>query len=189
MGGYYIGRYELGDAYATESPRTGTVDVSNPNNPVTCKAGVYPYNYINQMDASTLCKNMYKSSDFESDLINSYVWDTSIVFIQEFEDSNYSIQTGINNNGEIQKCGESILAYNLDEGDTAQDIRCNICDMSSNLREWSTETHFRPGGPFANRGGGSKSTISQYTCARYYEYDYKDSDYVFCARPILYLNL
>ena len=40
---------------------------------------------------------MYSSSNFESDLINSYAWDTAIVFIQEFSgDTDYSRQAGRN---------------------------------------------------------------------------------------------
>ena len=37
-GGYYIGRYEAGDANATDEARTGTQSVSNPDNPITCKS-------------------------------------------------------------------------------------------------------------------------------------------------------
>ena len=36
-GGYYLGRYEGGDAMAINSPRAGKLDVSNPNNPLACK--------------------------------------------------------------------------------------------------------------------------------------------------------
>ena len=41
-----------------------------------------------------LSRNLYSSNNnFQSDLINSYVWDTAIVFIQTFrEDSDYSKQ-------------------------------------------------------------------------------------------------
>ena len=42
-GGYYIGRYEAGDATATSSERTGS---SSDTNPLVSKSGVYPYNYI-----------------------------------------------------------------------------------------------------------------------------------------------
>ena len=123
-GGYYIGRYEAGDATATSSARTSS---TSDTNPIVSKAGVYPYNYITQPQASSLCQNMYSSSNFESDLINSYAWDTAIVFIQAFSgDTDYSRQVGRNTARAVQKCGESILDYNLDEGDVAQDIRCNI---------------------------------------------------------------
>ena len=154
-GGYYIGRYEAGDVTATDSARTGTDNVSNPNNPITCKSGVYPYNYVNQEDASSLSQGMYTSSNFESDLINSYAWDTAIVFIQTFSgDGNYSMQKGKNTEGSLQKCGESILnASYVDDGDEAQDVRCNIYDMAGNTREWTTETRSDTSYPCVDRGG------------------------------------
>ena len=182
-GGYYIGRYEAGDATATSSERTSS---TSDTNPIVSKAGVYPYNYITQPQASSLCKGMYSSSKFESDLINSYAWDTAIVFIQEFSgDTNYSRQYGRNTARAIQKCGESILDYNLDEGDVAQDIRCNIYDMAGNTTEWSTETFFRTYGPCVNCGG-------------YYDNTYRDTSSrsnnsttiiysTLSARPTLYL--
>ena len=149
--GYYIGRYEAGDATATNSARTSS---TSDTNPIVCKSGVYPYNWITQPQASSLCQNMYSSDNFQSDLINSYAWDTAIVFIQEFSgDTNYSHQRGRNTARALQKCGESILDRNLDEGDVAQDIRCNIYDMSGNTSEWSTETHSYTYEPCVDRGG------------------------------------
>ena len=72
-GGYYIGRYEAGDTKATDSKRTNRTSDSNP---IACKTGIYPYTYILQTKASSLCQGMYTSTNFESDLINSYTWDT-----------------------------------------------------------------------------------------------------------------
>ena len=129
---------------------------------------------------------MYSSSNFESDLINSYAWDTAIVFIQEFSgDTNYSQQRGRNTARAVQKCGESILDYNLDEGDVAQDIRCNIYDMAGNTYEWSTETHSITNSPCVPRGGYYYTT-SYYTSYRtYYSTSYSNAYY--SARPTLYL--
>ena len=185
-GGYYIGRYEAGDAIATNSARRGTTNVSNPNNPITCKAGVYPYTYINQSDASKLCQEMYSSSNFESDLINSYAWDTAIVFIQEFSgDTNYSQQRGRNTARAVQKCGESILDYNLDTGDEAQDIRCNIYDMAGNTREWSTETFSLTTVPCVILGG--RYNFTNYFTSNRSNTATTSSDVYISARPTLYL--
>ena len=127
---------------------------------------------------------MYSSSNFESDLINSYAWDTAIVFIQEFSgDTNYSQQRGRNTARAVQKCGESILDYNLDEGDVAQDIRCNIYDMAGNTREWSTETS-NTNSPCVYRGGYYYNT-SAYTSIRIF-ISMASNDHV-SARSILYL--
>ena len=129
---------------------------------------------------------MYSSSNFESDLINSYAWDTAIVFIQEFSgDTNYSQQRGRNTAREVQKCGESILDYNLDEGDVAQDIRCNIYDMAGNTREWSTETYSSTSSPCVLRGG-TYNTTPYCTCTR----NGNSTTFSFdnnSARPTLYL--
>ena len=186
-GGYYIGRYEAGDATATDSARTGTDNVSNPNNPITCKSGVYPYNYVNQEDASSLSQGMYTSSNFESDLINSYAWDTAIVFIQTFSgDGNYSMQKGKNTEGSLQKCGESILnASYVDDGDEAQDVRCNIYDMAGNTREWTTETYSYTSSPCVYRGGYYSNSDNCTSTRTGISTPYSDSDISF--RPTLYL--
>ena len=183
-GGYYIGRYEAGDVLATEE-RKGTDWVSNASNPITCKKGVYPYNYINQSDASQLCKNMYQSSNFESDLMNSYAWDTAIVFIQTFSgDTNYSIQVGRNTEDIIKKCGESILAK-VDSKDETIDVRCNIYDMAGNTYEWTTESSSYTSYPCTLRGG-RYNNADDFTAYRVFEptsYSYKG----IATRLILYL--
>ena len=184
-GGYYIGRYEAGDATATSSARTSS---TSDTNPIVSKAGVYPYNYITQPQASSLCQNMYSSSNFESDLINSYAWDTAIVFIQEFSgDTDYSRQAGRNTARAVQKCGESILDYNLDEGDEAQDKRCNIYDMAGNTREWSTETRSITDNPCVGRGSSYFFLSEDYTSSRSDYGGTSASNVYFSCRPTLYL--
>ena len=145
-----LGRYEAGDAYATSTART---DSTSDSNPVVCKSGVYPYNNVTQSQASILSQGMYNSSNFESDLVNSYAWDTAIVFIQTFSgDTNYSRQDGKNTRVDIQRCGESIL-YSVDGGDKPQDVRCNIYDMAGNTRELTTESYSDSRYPCVPRGG------------------------------------
>ena len=173
-GGYYIGRYEAGDATATRSERTSSTDDSNP---MVCKTGVYPYNYVTQSQASSLSQGMYSSSNFESDLINSYAWDTAIVFIQTFSgDSDYSRQVGFQSL--FAKCGEATDGTN-------KDVRCNIYDMAGNVFEHSTETTFLSDRPCVRRGGYSFGT-TYYTSIRSNGYT-TDSDRNFSFRPILYL--
>ena len=130
---------------------------------------------------------MYTSSNFESDLINSYAWTTAIVFIQEFSgDTNYSMEAGRNTATTNQKSGESILDSSyVDEGDIAQDVRCNIYDMAGNVREWSTETLLMAALPCTARGGNWLNT-KDCPSSRFNHTTTGNSD-EFSARPILYL--
>ena len=181
--GYYIGRYELGDA--TGVKRDGNTSDSNP---ISCKEGIYPYNYITQLQASSLCQKMYNSNNFNCDLINSYAWDTAIVFIQKFSgDTNYSQQLGVNSTVSIQKCGDNILNDKyVESGDENKDIRCNIYDMAGSVQEWDTETNNQ--NPCTARGGNfdnnewptsSRGNPPGYTVTHNNEYG--------TGRPILYL--
>mgnify|MGYP005757394237 CR=1 FL=1 len=137
-GGYYIGRYEAGNS------NSGSI---------VSKSGINPYNRVKQSTASNLCQNMYSSTNFTSDLINSYAWDTAIIFIQECSgDKDYSRQNGGNTAESMQKTGESILRY-VENGGNEQDERCNIYDMAGNLYEWTTETQTSTFYPTTFRGG------------------------------------
>lgn len=122
--GYYIGRYEA----RTTVQRTTTGDATTI---VTEKIEDPVYNYVTQLQASERSRNMYASENFESDLVNSYAWDTAILFLQEFDDRadksiKYSLQTSLNNS--VSQTG------------TTTDKICNIYDMASNCYEWTTET-------------------------------------------------
>ena len=92
---------------------------------MTYSAGTL-WNYITQLDASKVAINTYEeSTSVKSDLMNSYAWDTAIVYIQEAGNSNYANQTSKN----------SSLANTGENGDEV----CKINDMSSNVVELTTE--------------------------------------------------
>ena len=90
-GGYYIARYEAGISGTTSSTTASTLsDGSTSKNSssaaqIVTKAGVGVWNYINQSNAANVCQSMYNTSSDKvtSDLVNSYAWDTAIVFIQK----------------------------------------------------------------------------------------------------------
>ena len=136
--GYYIGRYE--------SRKNGTQ--------VTVKASDTVYNNITQPDAATVSRGMYSSdSNFESDLMNSYAWDTAIVFLQKFDNrankaslKPYSRQNSLNDSLASQGTN------NLSEG-SKQDVICNVYDMASNCWEWTTEAYSSSFTPCTSRGG------------------------------------
>ena len=146
-GGYYIARYEA--SYGTDrkanSKVSNTYATSTPN-----KEGQL-WNCISQINAATASRNLYNTVN--SDLINSYAWDTAIVYIQNFSgDTDYSKQNSLNKS--LANTG-----VNSDE-------KCKINDMASNTLEWTTEyctyTSSDIAFPCTYRGGGY-NTSSNYT--------------------------
>ena len=166
-GGYYIGRYEARDG-TTTSERT---DLTSDTNQLICSAENYVYNYVTQPQAATLSKNMYKNNNFTSDLVNSYAWDTALVFIQKFsDDKDYSQQISLNTSFENKG--------------TNNDVKCNIYDMASNCIEWSTESSNKETAPSVERGG--RYGTSAIASGRYN--DNITNSYNACSfRPIIYL--
>ena len=132
-GGYYIGRYEA----RTTIERTSGENVLTQ---ITEKGTDQVYNYITQPQAAELAQNMYNNPKFTSDLMNSYAWDTAIIFIQRCTNqTNYANQSS---------------KYSLSQIGTTTDKQCNIFDMAKNLWEHTTETCISSN-PCVNRGGNS----------------------------------
>ena len=134
-GGYYIARYEASQN-TTETTKAASVK------------GVNPWVSITQPKAATAAKATYpvngtNSNNYYSDLINSYAWDTAIVFIQAYsENTDYANEN---------------LSTSATTTGTNPDKVCNIHDMSGNKFEWSTETSTRSSSsldyPCTLRGG------------------------------------
>ena len=175
--GYYIGRYEARDKDST-AERT---DSSSKTNKLVCTADNYVYNYVTQPQAATLSRGMYKGTPFESDLVNSYAWDTATLFLQTIDNrttdktKKYSVQTSLNTN--LANKGTN----NLTEA-SKQDKICNVYDMSSNCLEWSTETC---SDGYGTQRAGYRTTCS-YTSARS-SFPLTSTDFNISFRPILYL--
>ena len=156
-GGYYIARYE--SSYGEDGKANSKISVGTPiktNGTKPTEEGQL-WNNITQPEAATASRNMYDSKEFTSDLVNSYAWDTAIVFIQTFggeEYETYSWQDGYSINNQLTNTGEN--------GDNP----LNINDMASNVIELTTETcssMYRPG---VTRGG-RYSFEHNYTGERY----------------------
>ena len=64
----------------------------------------------------------------ESDLCNSYGWDTAIIYIQAMGHSNYA-NANRDTTGNTSK---------LKTGETGDEV-CKIFDMAANCKEWTTE--------------------------------------------------
>ena len=192
--GYYIGRYEAGVVDYNSS-----VSTSNSNNEtnwtgytgdnikLVCKKEQQVWNYVTQNKASKLSRNMYGSeAKVTSDLINSYAWDTAIVFIQECgtenNSSTYSKTVGESSTStsEPQATGTNIL-----KATSKVDKQCNIFDMAGNCYEWTTETYSHSANPCINRGGVYDNS---YTYTSYRNVSTTSSAYSYRSfRPLLYL--
>ena len=144
-GGYYIGRYEARTATARNA-------AGNALTQITEKGTENVYNYVTQLQAAQLSQNMYNSDKFTSDLMNSYAWDTTTVFIQNCgTNSKYSRQNSLNTS--------------LTQKGITTDIQCNIYDMAGNVYEWTTETSLNSSNHCGARGG-SYIDSSKYTSFR-----------------------
>ena len=156
-GGYYIARYE-----ASENTSTNKAD---------SKYDKTVWTNITQPNASIACQNLYEGVN--SDLVNSYAWDTAILFIQKYADSDYSRQDGKSINSSKQTTGLS------------GDIQLNIYDMAGNCREWTTETSSYANRPCVRRGGDYDLSRYYTSCRFYFNTTTAYSDPSF--RPLLYL--
>ena len=174
-GGYYIGRYEA----RTTTPRTAKGDALTQ---ITEKGTDSVYNYVEQKQAAEQAQNMYNSNKFTSDLMNSYAWDTATLFLQTCGEEKYSIKTSVN---------KSLASRGTNSSDYTgtRDTVCNVYDMASNIREWTTETSDNSIYPCVRRGGdynGRNSSLC--TSDRFYnDTSYSGDNYGF--RPLLFVGL
>ncbi len=143
-GGYYLARYEAsygGPNKPLSKPSMGELQVSYYGKeyaPSTDDQIGMLWNNISQPDAAKAAQNMYNSPNFESDLTNSYAWDTTLAFLHYYSrDERYAWQTTTNRR--LGNTGERTEPTNT------TDKVCNIYDMGSNCDEWTTETAYRGG--------------------------------------------
>ena len=192
--GYYIGRYEAGVVDYNSSVSTSNSNYetnwtgyTGDNIKLVCKKEQQVWNYVTQNKASELSRDMYKSeAKVTSDLINSYAWDTAIVFIQkcgtESNSSTYSYTAGLSltSKSEPQTTGTNIL-----NATKKVDKQCNIFDMAGNCFEWTTETSSDSFGPCVGRG----DFFSYGDGCTSYRFTYSTSGALSnCSfRPLLYL--
>ena len=153
-GGYYIARYEA--SYGTDGKANSKISntfTDSDTAPTTRTEGML-WNHITQIDAATASRELYNTAT--TDLINSYAWDTAIVYIQNFSgDTDYSYQNSKN----------TVLTNTGANNDEV----CKINDMASNTCEWTTEystiTNSSNAYPCTSRGG-NYNTSSYYTSFR-----------------------
>ena len=156
-GGYYIARFEASQNTAT--------------NKAESKYDKAVWNNITQPNAAIACQGLYEGVN--SDLMNSYAWDTAILFIQKYGQNNYSRQDGRSINSSKQTTGLS------------GDVQLNIYDMAGNVYEWTTETYSYSYGPCVCRGGNYTDSYG-YTSTRSSS-STSNSRTSYSFRPLLYL--
>ena len=165
--GFYIARYEAsyGSGYNSSGTDTTTKfsnakPLSKPSTANSERSMDYTtgtlWNCIRQGQAALVSQNMYKNDKYvESDLINSYAWDTAIVYIQAMGNDNYANQK--DGNGTLKNTGST------------GDEKCKIFDMAGNgqelTTEYSTDSATSPAYPCTGRGGDCY-TSSYYTSRR-----------------------
>ena len=172
-GGYYIARYEASE---TASKITSKYDQTVLTN-------------ITQPNAAKLAREMYgevKENNelvYASDLVNSYAWDTAIIFIQTYS-------TGEDASSYASKNKSTSFANTGKNNDKY----CNIWDMSGNACEWTTEysttslfSYFAPcvfRGGYYVAGDGSASSYASHRISFYTN----DSYSYLGLRPLLYVK-
>ena len=122
--GFYIARYES-SAYDTGN---GLV--------ASTREGEIPWTDVTYLDAVTASKVSAEYFGYEEDIktniINSYAWDTTLAWLNKTSgDNTYSSSINHGNYGGTIK----------PTGGTTQDQVNNICDMSGNVREWTSEIY------------------------------------------------
>lgn len=144
-GGYYIGRYEVG----------------NEDNTAVIKAEQEPYTDIYWYQAYELAKGIGGGKGATTYLCSSYAWDTAINFIQNTGTENYAtIRDGFNENWldkEVKDSSGKIIKIanveaKLKTGKTT--AKSNIFDMGGNVLEFTTEVIPSTDESVVVRGGG-----------------------------------
>ena len=153
-GGYYIARFEASGTASKITSKYNQTVLGNITQPNAAKAAREMYGEIKENNKLV----------YASDLVNSYAWDTAIVFIQT-----YSGKTDYaSHNGSITTKAFTATGKNNDK-------YCNIWDMSGNAYEWTTEystsSHNSNFYPCVRRGGyydTDSGVAINYTSARSY---------------------
>ena len=143
-GGYYIGRYET----------------KYENSKCVVKKGNVPTVNVTRDTARGYAQKMKADYGYgvTTDLLNSYMWDTALKYIDYYTGSNFSTTTGLGNAGNINSGAVASGSY-------SNDIKCNIADMSGNVIEWTTE-YYSSSYPCVSRGGFYSNSYA--ACRRSY---------------------
>ena len=172
-GGYYIARFEASGTASKITSKYNQTVLDNITQPNAAKAAREMYGEIKENNKLV----------YASDLVNSYAWDTAIVFIQT-----YSGKTDYASHNE-SKTTKAFTATGKNN-----DKYCNIWDMSGNACEWTTEystySYNSDFYPCVTRGGyyytdsGLANFYTSYRGSSYTTISYSTNG----LRPLLYVK-
>ena len=148
-GGYYIARFEASGTASKITSKYNQTVLGNITQPNAAKAAREMYGEIKENNKLV----------YASDLVNSYAWDTAIIFIQT-----YSTETDASSYASKNK-GPSDGQRNTG---ISNDKYCNIWDMSGNYfeetTEYSTDSVSNGFTPCVARGGFYNAVIGGAVC-------------------------
>ena len=117
-GGYYIARFEASGTTEKVTSKYNQTVLGNITQPNAAKAAREMYGEVKENNELV----------YASDLVNSYAWDTAIIFIQTYStETDASSYVSKNKSTSFANTGKNNDKY------------CNIWDMSGNASEWTTE--------------------------------------------------
>ena len=153
-GGYYIARFEASGTASKIASKYNQTVLGNITQPNAAKAAREMYGEIKENNKLV----------YASDLVNSYAWDTAIIFIQTYG-------TGADANSYASKNKSTLLT----KTGINSDKYCNIWDMSGNACEWTTEystysddSYFMPCVCRGGYYGTARDKTFYYTSNRYF---------------------
>ena len=185
-GGFWIGRYEVGDATATASNTTRT-ESTGATNTAVIKADQIPYNYVTCKQAQALSKKLATGGKTSS-LMFGIQWDLTCKFLEEKTDLTLAdIKTDSTSWGNYSNATINLTSgkFNTDPGSlsstwtevtigtkngimllttgASEDInKMNIYDFAGNEYEWTLQYTSNSSGPCASRGGLYSNKGSDY---------------------------
>ena len=119
-GGYYIARFEASGTASKITSKYNQTVLGNITQPNAAKAAREMYGEVKENNELV----------YASDLVNSYAWDTAIIFIQTYSTGTDANSYASENKGPTN--GQENTGLSTDK-------YCNIWDMSGNACEWTTE--------------------------------------------------
>lgn len=171
-GGYYIARFEASGTASKITSKYNQTLLTNITQPNAAKAAREMYGEVKENDELI----------YASDLVNSYAWDTAIIFIQTYStETDASSYASKNKSASFANTGINNDKY------------CNIWDMSGNVNEWTTEssTNSRDSKfyPCVRRGGYCSAGGGAYSCTSNRSFVFTTiSPSITGLRPLLYVK-